>query len=208
MKVLLINGSLHTDGSTKASLGIVAKALEEQGVETEILDIGGAPVRDCMACMACRKLDNRCAFDDDIVNRIIDKARDCDGFVFGTPVYYAHPSGRILSVLDRVFYAGSSVFSHKPGAAVAVARRAGTTASLDVLNKYFSLAQMPVVSSTYWNITHGAKAEDVYEDKEGVQTMKNLANNMAWLIKSIDVAKNLGVEPPLADKSNRTNFIR
>ena len=208
MKVLLINGSLHAEGSTKASLGIIAKTLEEQGVEAEILDIGGAPVRDCMACMGCRKLDNKCAFDDDIVNRILEKARDCDGFVFGTPVYYAHPSGRILSVLDRVFYAGSQVFYHKPGAAIAVARRAGTTASLDVLNKYFSLAQMPVVSSTYWNMTHGAKAEDVYEDKEGVQTMKNLANNMAWLLKSIDVAKKNGVEPPVADKSNRTNFIR
>lgn len=208
MKVLLINGSLHTEGSTKAALGIVAKTLEEQGIETEIFDIGGAPVRDCMACMACRKLDGKCAFDDDAVNRILDKARDCDGFVFGTPVYYAHPSGRILSVLDRVFYAGSGSFAHKPGASVAVARRGGTTASLDVLNKYFSLAQMPVVSSTYWNIIHGAKAEDIYEDKEGVQTMKNLANNMAWLLKSIDVAKNLGIEPPVADKSNRTNFVR
>lgn len=208
MKVLLLNGSLHEKGTTFTALGIIAETLENLGIETEIVNIGSAPVRDCTACMACRNLDNKCVFDDDIVNEVIEKAKSSDGFIFGTPVYYAHPSGRILSLLDRVFYAGSAVFQHKPGAAVAAARRGGTTASFDVLNKYFSISQMPIVSSTYWNIIHGAKSEDVYEDKEGVQTMKNLANNMAWLLKSIDTAKKAGITPPVADKSNRTNFIR
>lgn len=208
MKVLLLNGSLHDNGSTNTSLKIIAEELENQGIETEIINIGGDPIRDCMACMACRKLENRCVFDDDIVNKIIKKAEESDSFIFGTPVYYAHPSGRILSVLDRVFYAGSKAFCHKPGAAIAVARRGGTTASFDVLNKYFTISQMPVVSSTYWNIIHGAKAEDVFEDKEGVQTMKNLALNTAWLLKSIEAAKKAGIMPPVADKTNRTNFIR
>lgn len=208
MKVLLFNGSLHEGGSTKAALGIIAETLESQGIKTEIIDIGSEPARDCVACLACRKLENRCVFNDDIANEIIKKAETADGFIFGTPVYYAHPSGRILSILDRVFYAGSAVFQHKPGAAIAVARRGGTTASFDVLNKYFTISQMPVVSSTYWNIIHGAKAEDVYEDKEGVQTMKNLANNMAWLLKSIEAAKKAGINPPIADRTNRTNFIR
>lgn len=208
MKVLFFNGSLHDNGSTSAALGIIAKELETQGIDTELVNIGAEPIRDCIACMSCRKLDKRCVFDDDIVNKIIEKAENADGFVFGTPVYYAHPSGRILSALDRIFYAGNSAFAHKPGAAIAVARRGGTTASFDVLNKYFSISQMPVVSSTYWNIIHGAKAEDVFEDKEGVQTMKNLALNMAWLLKAIDNAKKAGINPPVADKSNRTNFVR
>ena len=144
----------------------------------------------------------------DIINKIIEKAKTSDGFVFGTPVYYAHPSGRILSVLDRVFYAGGSAFQHKPGAAIASARRAGTSASIDVLNKYFTISQMPVVSSTYWNMVHGTKAEDVLKDEEGVQTMRNIGMNMAWLLKCIESGKNNGIDYPQTQKVKRTNFVR
>ena len=157
MKILLINGSSRPNGCTYTALREIADTLESGGAETEILFLGSGPVRDCTACRTCQKTPGRCVFDDDMVNPIIEKAREADGFVFGTPVYYAHPSGRILSVLDRVFYAGKDAFAHKPGAAVASARRAGTTASVDVLDKYFTIAQMPVVSSTYWNMVHGRR---------------------------------------------------
>ena len=131
-----------------------------------------------------------------------------DGFVFGTPVYYAHPSGRILSVLDRAFYAGKTAFIHKPAAAIASARRAGTSATLDVLQKYFTISQMPIVSSTYWTMVHGSKPEDVLQDTEGLQTMRNLAANMAWLLKCIEAGKAAGIEKPKAEIGFRTNFIR
>lgn len=152
MKVLMLNGSSRPHGCTDAALQAVAGALAEADIQSEILWLGNDPVRDCTACGACAKAPGRCVFDDDIVNRIIEKAAQADGFVFGSPVYYAHPSGRILSVLDRVFYAGKDAFVHKPAAAVVSARRAGTVASVDVLNKYFTISQMPVVSSTYWNM--------------------------------------------------------
>src|SRR5699024_5066021 len=155
---------------TYTALREVAGILEEGGVETELLFLGSEPVRDCTACRVCQAAPGRCAFDDDIVNRVIEKAREADGFVFGTPVYYAHPSGRILSVLARAFYAGKDAFIRKPGAAVISARRAGTTASMDVLNKYLTNAQMPVVSSTYWNAVHGNTPEEVLQDAEGLQT--------------------------------------
>ena len=143
-----------------------------------------------------------------MVNPIIEKAREADGFVFGTPVYYAHPSGRILSMLDRVFYAGKDAFAHKPGAAVASARRAGTTASVDVLDKYFTIAQMPVVSSTYWNMVHGNTPEEVRQDAEGMQTMRNLARNLLWMVQCIQAGKAAGLQPPQAESEARTNFIR
>ncbi len=208
MKVLLINGSSRPNGCTYTALSVVAEELNKEGIETEIVFLGNEPVRDCTACMSCRKLDGKCIFDNDIVNKIIDKAKEADGFVFGSPVYYAHPSGRILSVLDRVFYAGGFAFAHKPAAAVASARRGGTTATFDVLNKYFTISQMPVVSSTYWNMVHGACPEDVMKDEEGLQTMRNIGLNMAWLLKCIKAGKDSGIETPVADKSHRTNFIR
>lgn len=208
MKVLLINGSSRPNGCTYTALNHIAETLNNEGIETEILFIGNDPVRDCTACMSCRKLDGRCVFDDDIVNTIIEKAKTADGFIFGSPVYYAHPSGRILSVLDRVFYAGGQTFAHKPAAAIASARRAGTTATFDILNKYFTISQMPIVSSTYWNMVHGACAEDVLKDEEGLQTMKNIALNMAWMLKCIEAGKSNGITAPVADKSHRTNFIR
>ena len=155
MKVLLINGSSRKE-CTYTALSKVAESLNEEKIETEIINLGANPIRDCIGCKMCAKNGNRrCVFNDDIVNEIIEKAENSDGFVFGTPVYYAHPSGRILSVLDRVFYAGKKAFEFKPGASIVSARRGGTVASFDVLNKYFSISQMPIVSSTYWNNVHG-----------------------------------------------------
>lgn len=208
MKVLLLNSSAHTNGCTYTALKTVADSLEKQGIETEIFQTGAQAIGDCVACLQCRKHPGRCAFDTDCVNRFIEKAQEADGFVFGTPIYYAHPSGRILCLLDRAFYANTQAFSHKPAAAVACARRAGTTAGLDVLNKYFTIAQMPVVSSTYWNMVHGNKPEDVLCDQEGLQTMENLANNMVWLLRAIHLAEKNGILKPENTKSVRTNFIR
>ena len=208
MKVLLLNGSSHPHGCTDTALREVASALENAGIDAEILFLGNDPVRDCTACGTCAKAPGKCVFDDDIVNRIIEKSREADGFVFGTPVYYAHPSGRILSILDRVFYAGKNAFVHKPAAAIASARRAGTTASLDVLQKYFTISQMPVVSSTYWTMVHGKEPEDVLKDAEGLQTMRNLASNMAWVLRCIEAGKAMGIQPPQAESGARTNFIR
>lgn len=207
MHVLLINGSSHTNGCTYTALRQVAGILEEEGVTTEIFQLGGAPVRDCTACGGCAGK-GRCVFDDDCVNTLIGKAGEADGFVFGTPVYYAHPSGRLLSVLDRAFYAGGRNFTHKPGFAVASARRAGTTASLDAVMKHFTINQMPVVASTYWNMVHGAKPEDVLQDAEGLQTMRNAARNLAWLLKCIQAGRERGIPAPEAERGSRTNFIR
>lgn len=207
MKVLMINGSSRPNGCTYTALNEISRILNQEDIETEILYLGNDPVRDCTACGSCRKLDGKCIFDDDIVNKIIEKAKTADGFIFGSPVYYAHPSGRILSVLDRVFYAGNSAFLHKPAAAIASARRGGTTATFDVLNKYFTISQMPVVSSTYWNIVHGACPEDVLKDLEGMQTMRNIGTNMAWLLKCIEAGKSAGINIPAGEKQFRTNFI-
>ena len=208
MKVLLLNGSSRPQGCTYTALRVIADSLEATGIESEILFLGNEPVRDCTASGTCGKLLGRCVLDDDIVNRLIEKAREADGFVFGSPVSYAHPSGRILSVLDRAFYAGKDAFVHKPAAAIASARRAGTTATLDVLQKYFTISQMPVVASTYWTMVHGAKPEDVLQDAEGLQTMRNLAGNLAWILKCIDVGKAAGIAAPTAESGARTNFIR
>lgn len=158
MKVLLVNGSPKANGNTARALAEVAEQLNAEGIEAEMFQLGAKPIRDCIGCGQCGKLDCRCTFDDDVVNELIAAAEQADGFVFGSPVYYAHPSGRILSALDRAFYAGSKAFAHKPGAAVAVARRGGTSTTFDVLNKYFTINQMPVVASTYWNNVFGGHA--------------------------------------------------
>ena len=207
MKVLLLNGSTRKDGCTYLALSEAAKALNEQGVETEIVQIGGGPVRDCIGCNGCAGK-GQCVFGDDMVNELIAKAKEADGFVFGSPVYYAHPSGQILSLLDRVFYAGVEGFLHKPAAVVVTARRAGTTASLDVLNKYLLNAEMPIVSSTYWNMVFGPAPELVEQDKEGLQTMRNLGRNMAWLLKCIQAGVRQGVTPPAMETEHWTNFNR
>lgn len=206
MKVLMLNGSPKENGNTYNALLEIGKQLEKEGIDYEIFQIGGKPVRDCIGCGQCSE--QGCVFADDAVNEFVCKAKEADGFVFGTPVYYAHPSGRILSFLDRAFYSGSRYFAHKPGASVAVARRGGTSASFDVLNKYFGISQMPVAGSTYWNIAHGRVPGEVTKDEEGMQTMRNLARNMAWMIKCFDAGKKAGIDAPEAERDYRTNFIR
>ena len=208
MKVLLINGSSRKEGCTFTALTEVAKSLEMNGIDTEIIHLGANAIRDCVGCGACKGNDNGCIFKDDIVNEIIEKAKTADGFIFGSPVYYAHPSGRILSLMDRLFYAGARHFAFKPAAAIVSARRAGTTASIDAITKHFTINQMPVVSSNYWNIVHGNSPDDVKQDLEGLQIMRVLGENMAWLLKCIEVGKNTGINPPQIEKKIWTNFIR
>lgn len=207
-KVLLVNGSSRQEGNTSVALAEVAAALEGHGIETETMWLGNKPVNDCIACGKCAELGGKCVIDNDVVNELIAKAAQADGFVFGTPVYYAHPSGRILCALDRAFYAGGAAFRHKPGAAVAVARRGGTTASFDVLNKYFTICEMPVVSSTYWNNVHGRLPGEAAQDAEGLQTMRNIGQNMAWLLKCIEAGKVAGIDVPVAERGQMTNYIR
>ena len=205
MKVILVNGSSRNNGCTQTALQEVARALQEEGIETEHFFIGNEPLSDCIACRRCREI-GKCVLEDS-VNRFVEKARECDGFVFGSPVYYAHPSGRLLSFMDRAFYSGGSAFAYKPAAAVLSARRAGTTASFDVINKYFTICSMQVVSSTYWNHVYGAQAEEVLQDKEGLMTMYNIGKNMAWLLKCIALGKENGILRPENEKV-LTNFIR
>ncbi len=208
MKVLLINGSPHREGCTYTALRLVAGALEENGVETEIFHIGTQPVRGCIGCGGCAKRgDKQCVFDTDCVNQALQKARTADGFVFGSPVHYGAASGAMTSFLDRFFYAGGS-FLYKPGAAVVSCRRAGSTAALDQLNKYITFAGMPMVTSHYWNMVHGSTPEQVMQDQEGVQIMRVLGKNMAWLLKCIACGAEHGVLPPEPEKRVCTNFIR
>ena len=207
MRVLLINGSPHKAGCTYTALAEVASALEQEGVESEIVWLGNGPVRDCIGCRGCRE-SGLCVFKDDIVNELIEKAKAADGLVFGSPVYYAHPNGRILSVLDRLFYAAGGSLAHKPGASVVSARRGGTTASFDVLNKYFTISHMPIVSANYWNMVHGNTPDEVRQDEEGLRTMRNVGKNMAWLIKCIALGKENGLSAPVPESGRGTNFIR
>ena len=205
MKVLLVNGSSRPEGCTSVALVEVARALNEEGIETEIMFIGNQPLPDCIACGKCREL-GKCVFDD-AANELSEKAKSCDGFVFGSPVYYAHPSGRLLTVMDRAFYSSKNSFAFKPAAAVLSARRAGTTASFDVINKYFTICSMPIVSSTYWNHVYGSQPDDVQQDKEGLMTMYNIGKNMAWLLKCLELGRNNGITAP-ENKKIATNFVR
>lgn len=182
-------------------------ALEAAGVETEFVHIGTKAIRGCIGCGKCREA-KRCVFDDDPVNEAIEKARACDGFIFGSPVYYASPNGAALAFLDRLFYAGGSALRYKPGAAVVSARRGGTTAALDALNKYFTINCMPVVSSKYWNMVHGNTPDEVRHDLEGMQVMRTLGRNMAWLLKCIEIGRAAGITTPEPEPPVRTNFIR
>lgn len=207
MKVLLVNGSPNEHGCTDAALNVVAKALQENGVETEIFWIGKKPIGGCMACRACFKL-GKCV-QDDIVNEFTAKAKEADGFIFGSPVHYAAMSGNLTAFMDRAFYSGGKdTYAHKPAAGILSARRAGTTAAFDQINKYFTINQMPIVSSRYWNMVHGSVAEDVIKDEEGVSCMRVLGNNMAYLLKCIQAAKAQGILPPENEPVVRTNFIR
>lgn len=206
MKVLLLNGSPHEKGCTYTALAEVAKALESDGVEAEIFWLGKAPISGCLGCNACVKL-GRCVIDD-VVNAAAEKARECDGLVVGSPVHYAAASGQITAALDRLFYSAGKHLRLKPGAAVASARRAGTTASLDVILKHLTINQMPVVSSTYWPMVHGNTPAEVLQDKEGLQTMRNAARNLVWLVSCIQAGKQAGISAPQAERGSRTNFIR
>ena len=206
MKVLLVNGSPRANGCTFTALCEIKTVLEKEGLAGEIFQSGAKPVQDCIACGRCREL-GKCTFDD-AANRLLEAAQTADAFVFGSPVYYAHPSGQLLSLLDRAFYAGSRFFAHKPAACIVSARRGGTAASFDVINKYMGIAQMPVVSSSYWNMVYGKTPQEVMQDKEGMQTMRNLALNMVWLLRCIEAGKAAGIAIPQTDASVRTNFIR
>ncbi|MDR0929382.1 MAG: flavodoxin family protein [Oscillospiraceae bacterium] len=202
MKVLMLNGSPRAHGCTYTALREVADTLETAGVETEILHVAKGAVRGCIACGQCSKRDN-CAIEGDGVNEAIEKMAKSDGLIVGSPVYYASPNGMLLSFLDRMFYAGDC-FAYKPGAAVVSARRAGTTASLDVLYKYFLIANMPMVPSQYWCMVHGHTPDDVRKDEEGMQTMRTLGRNMAWMLECFK-----GKELPKAEEPRKwTHFIR
>lgn len=206
MKVLLINGSPRKNGCTYTALSEVAGQLEKQGVETQFVHIGNKGIRGCIACLKCRET-GYCTFSDDAVNECIDQLKDADGLVVGSPVYYASPNGSLLALLDRMFYASGAKFAYKPAAAVLSCRRGGGETSLDALNKYFTISRMPVVSSQYWNTVHGNSPNEVKQDKEGLQIMRTLGANMAWLLKCIDVAK-ATVPYPEKESPQRTNFIR
>lgn len=206
MKVILVNGSPHEHGCTDRALAEVAKALESEGVQTEIFWIGKKPISGCVGCGACRTL-KKCVIDGDGVNEFIQKAKTADGFVFGSPVHYPSAGGAITSFLDRAFYSGGEALRHKPGAAVVSCRRAGASATFDILNKYFTINQMPVASSNYWNEVHGQTAEEVEKDEEGLQTMRVLGYNLAWLLKCIALGKAQGILPKGEEKI-KTNFVR
>ena len=206
MKVLLINGSPHEKGCTYTALSEIAGVLNENGIDTEIFQVGSDPIRGCVGCGGCAGK-NRCVFQDQ-VNVALDKAAKADGFIFGSPVHYASAGGAITSFLDRVFFAGKENMVYKPGAAVVSCRRAGSTATLDQLNKYFTISSMPLVGSSYWNMVHGNTPEEVLQDKEGLQTMRNLARNMAWLLHCIEAGKKAGISVPQPESGSTTNFIR
>ena len=212
MKVLMLNGSFNPDGSTNAGLEIMAKTFAKEGVETEIVTVGGKPIADCIACGKCAEL-KRCVFANDGVNEFAEKAKAADGFVFGSPVYYAHPSGRIQSFLDRLFFSTMNAdryasLRHKPCASIVVARRAGTSASFDVLNKYATISQMIVVGSSYWNEFHALTKADVPGDPEGLQTLRNLARNMVYVMKCQKAGRDAGILPPANESGALTNFVR
>lgn len=206
MKVLLINGSPNNNGCTKTALSIVAETLEKEEIGTEIIHVGNKAIRGCIGCRKCFET-GKCVFDD-YVNEVAPKFKECDGIVIGSPVYYASANGTLISFLDRLFYSSFAVDkTMKVGAAVVSARRAGTTATFDELNKYFTINSMPIVSSQYWNMVHGYTPEDVYADKEGCQIMRTLGKNMAFLMKSIAYGKeHFGL--PEKEEHVFTNFSR
>jgi len=210
VKVLLINGSPHEKGCTYTALCEIQKTLHEEGIETVLFQLGTAPLRGCAGCGACYRSKNcRCVFDDDAVNRALELAEACDGLIVGSPVHYASAGGSVTALLDRMFYAASRMMAGKPGAAVVSARRAGTTAAIDQLNKYFIISGMPIAASQYWPMVHGNTPEQVMQDEEGLQIMRTLARNMAWMLKSFSLAREHGILPPRREAIRKTtNFIR
>lgn len=211
MKVLLVNGSPHKNGSTNRALEEVVATLNKNGIETEIFWIGNRALSGCIACKTCAKI-GKCVFDDS-VNKCREKALEADGFIFGTPVHYAAASGAMTAFMDRLFYSEfcgnqNKAFYLKPAAAVVVARRAGTTSTYDQLNKYFGLHEMPIISSRYWNLVYGASAEQVEKDTEGMYTMRVLGENMAYFLRCKEAADKLGVKLPEREQPIFMNFIR
>ncbi len=205
MKALLINGSPHTNGCTFTALNIVAEELQKNGIETEIVHIGNKDIRGCIACGKCAEL-GRCVFND-MVNEVAPKFEQADGLVVGSPVYYAGPNGTLTNLLDRLFFSTPFDKRMKVGAAVVSARRGGTTAAFDRLNKYFTISEMPIASSRYWNMVHGHTPEDVMKDEEGVQIMRILGRNMAFLIRAIAAERERNGLPE-REVVKYTNFIR
>ncbi len=204
MKVLLINGSPHENGCTYTALSEIAKVLEKEQIDWEMFQIGTKPIRGCIACGGCRGRNPAgCVFTDDICNELVAKMTEADGIIVGSPVYYAGPNGALCALLDRAFYSASGNFKHKPAAAIVSCRRGGASAAFDRLNKYFTINRMPVVSSQYWNAVHGLCAEDVLKDAEGLQIMRTLGHNMAWMLCSLD-----GKLPEIDTARCSTNFIR
>ena len=205
MKALLINGSPHTNGCTFTALNIVAEELQKNGIETEIVHIGNKDIRGCIACGKCAEL-GRCVFND-MVNEVAPKFEQADGLVVGSPVYYAGPNGTLTNLLDRLFFSTPFDKRMKVGAAVVSARRGGTTAAFDRLNKYFTISEMPIASSRYWNMVHGNTPEDVMKDEEGAQIMRILGRNMAFLIRAIAAERERNGLPE-KEVVRYTNFIR
>ncbi|WP_407377725.1 flavodoxin family protein [Methanobrevibacter sp.] len=211
MKVLLVNGSPNKNGCTYTALTYVEETLNEAGIDTEIFWIKTKPILGCTACMKCSEK-GECTFDDDVVNEFVRKAYDADGFIFGSPVYYAGATGAITSFMDRAFYSNSqgdglAAFKHKPASVICSARRAGTTATYDQLNKYLGISQMPIISSFYWNMVHGNTPEEVKQDVEGLATMRQLGRNMAYFLKCMEAGKKDGIVPEEEPKI-AFNFIR
>ena len=204
MKVLLINGSPRGEGNTYIALSEVAKTLEAEGIEAEIVSIGAKAVQGCIACGKCAEL-GRCVFNDALYNKVREKLAEADAIVVGSPVYYAGPNGSLCALLDRLFYSAAPLLRYKPAASVAVCRRGGASATFDRLNKYFTISCMPVVSSQYWNSVHGHAKGEAAQDAEGLQTMRTLGRNMAWVLKSL---KNGGQPMPEREEPIKTSFIR
>ena len=206
MKVLIINGSPHESGTTQTALAEAMRTLSAEGIECETIHIGNKRISGCVGCGACHKGHVGCAHDE-LVNEVAKKFEEADGIIIGSPVYYASPNGTLIAFLDKLFYSSAFDKSMKVGAAVVCARRGGCTSSFDVINKYFSISSMPIATSCYWNQVHGAIAEDALLDAEGLMTMRTLAKNMAFLIKSISLGKEkFGL--PEKEPKTRTNFIR
>lgn len=202
-KVLLLNGSPHANGCTARALEEMVNVFSQEGVDTEVIQVGNQDIRGCVSCGFCEK-NGKCVFND-LVNEVAEKFKDADGLVVGSPVYYGSPNGTILSFMDRLFYSTSFSKHLKVGAAVTSCRRGGNTATFDALNKYFTISGMPVASSTYWNQVHGFSREDVEKDLEGLQTMRNLARNMSFMIKAFADAKEKYGEP-LVERDSFTSF--
>ncbi len=206
MKVLLINGSPHAKGCTFTALNEVAASLEKEGIETEMIHLGTKPLSGCLGCGACLKT-GQCVIRDSL-NEFLEKAEKADGFVFGSPVHFASASGMLTSFMDRAFYGKDKLFAYKPAAAVMSCRRGGATATFEQINKYFTMSNMIVVGSQYWNMVHGNAPEEVKQDLEGMQTMRTLGLNMAWILKSIQAGKDAGLPMPQREAKTKTNFIR